>query len=353
MVRQRYYWLDLIRFISALLVVAVHIRSDFFYTYSELPVSSQNLMTKIFYYLNSFGGEAVLIFFVMSGFLVGGISLNKLHCGKISIKDYAINRGVRIGVPLVSTLLLITIVDVYTTGTVRWLDLIGNLFSLQGILVGDVGGVFWTLAYEVWFYVLIGGIIVLLGSQKKLVGFILILLSLAAFTALETSLLFVLAGGIGAYYLSKFQVQKPILWLVLGLSILCSMLLHFASPSKARDVSAFSFLNLDILRLMYGFCIALIISQIVSMKPHSRFLNWLHLWGEKLAVFSYTLYLTHYQCIRLMHYWNVPKSSVVSVSTIALFLCEILVCVIFAYIFYYITEKQTDRVKQYVKRILK
>ena len=59
-----------------------------------------------FYSLTRLGNEAVLIFFVMSGFLVGG--KRDRGCNKVSfdIKGYAIDRTVRIMLPLISALLL-------------------------------------------------------------------------------------------------------------------------------------------------------------------------------------------------------------------------------------------------------
>ncbi len=251
---KRFYWLDLIRFVAALLVVAVHVRSDFFLTYSLLPASSQNIVTKIFYYLNSFGGEAVIVFFVLSGFLVGGKTVERIHTGKASLGKYVLDRSVRILVPLVSALLLIVAVDHVVGKDTQWLCLIGNLFSLQGILVGDAGGVFWTLSYEVWFYVLVAGLIMIFHHSRavKTGGAFMLMLALSCFVALDTYWLFILLFGILAYYLSKYELSKKVLWsTVLGWMVL-SVLMHFAAPSKARDTSMFSFINLDICHFLLG-----------------------------------------------------------------------------------------------------
>lgn len=81
-----YHWLDLIRFIAAFLVVAVHVRCEFFNTYSLLDHNSQNYFTQVFFFLNSFGGQAVIIFFVLSGFLVGGKILSESFQSKQKLK---------------------------------------------------------------------------------------------------------------------------------------------------------------------------------------------------------------------------------------------------------------------------
>ena len=70
--RLYYYWLDAIRFLAAFMVVFCHSRNDFFLPYGELPVEQKTLGTMLFYSLGRLGHEAVIVFFVLSGFLVGG-----------------------------------------------------------------------------------------------------------------------------------------------------------------------------------------------------------------------------------------------------------------------------------------
>lgn len=186
-------------------------------TYSELPAESQNIITQFFYFINSFGFDAVIVFFVLSGFLVGGKNISRLHHNEgISIKRYAVDRFFRIGVPLVSSLILIIVVDLFVGKETNWIGLLGNFFALQGILVEDEGGVFWTLSYEVWFYILIGGLLLILrNTNRKIFGFILLAVSLAAFMALINYFLFILAFGILAYYLKDYRINKSFLCLLI------------------------------------------------------------------------------------------------------------------------------------------
>lgn len=352
MEKQKFYWLDLIRFIAAVLVVAVHVRSDFFMTYSELPAESKNIITQLFYFINSFGFDAVVVFFVLSGFLVGGKNLARLqHDSGISIKQYAINRFFRIGVPLVSSLILIIIVDLLVGKKSNWIGLLGNLVALQGILVQDEGGVFWTLSYEVWFYILIGGLLLVLkNSSRKVLGFILLAVSLAAFMALINYFLYILAFGILAYYLKDFRINRSFLLLIVFLAGVITILSHLAAPSKARDVSIYSWINRDMLVVLYGLIISILMSQVVYMKPKIKILSKIEHSGTFLASFSYTLYLTHYQVIRLMHYMNFEIFNKVSFYTVLMFSLQILICIIFAYLFYLLTEKQTNKIKSFFLR---
>ena len=67
-----FLWLDATRFIAAFMVLFSHSRNDFFLPYGELPTDDKGIFTAIFYALGRLGHEAVIVFFVLSGFLVGG-----------------------------------------------------------------------------------------------------------------------------------------------------------------------------------------------------------------------------------------------------------------------------------------
>lgn len=65
-------WLDLIRYIAALLVVVGHFRAEFFVNYDDLAASQKGATMSILYVMTSLGHVSVIIFFVLSGYLVGG-----------------------------------------------------------------------------------------------------------------------------------------------------------------------------------------------------------------------------------------------------------------------------------------
>ena len=67
-----YPWLDVMRFLAALMVVFCHSRNAFFLPYGELSPEQQTPFSMAFYALGRLGHEAVIVFFVLSGFLVGG-----------------------------------------------------------------------------------------------------------------------------------------------------------------------------------------------------------------------------------------------------------------------------------------
>ena len=75
--------LDLVRGAAALLVMLGHLRNLFFVDFSEVA-SNANPLVKLVYLATGFSHYAVMIFFVLSGFLVGGGVLRGRIDGKWS-----------------------------------------------------------------------------------------------------------------------------------------------------------------------------------------------------------------------------------------------------------------------------
>lgn len=69
----RNLWLDLIRGCSALIVCLGHLRNAILVDYSVLV--NPSIIIKAFYAITGFGHQAVMVFFVLSGYFVGGGSV--------------------------------------------------------------------------------------------------------------------------------------------------------------------------------------------------------------------------------------------------------------------------------------
>src|SRR5690348_3723362 len=97
-------WLDLFRGLAALAVLYGHSRPLFFTSLS--PGQSPHLLTRALYVLSGFGHQAVMVFFVLSGFLVGGTVIRTARDGRWSWRRYATQRGTRLYIVLIPALLL-------------------------------------------------------------------------------------------------------------------------------------------------------------------------------------------------------------------------------------------------------
>jgi peptidoglycan/LPS O-acetylase OafA/YrhL len=124
----------------------------------------------LFYALTSAGEEAVVMFFVLSGYLISGSIFRALEQGRWSWKDYLTHRLVRLWLVLLPALALCALWDsvrLAATGTgpllarlaaggITWKIFFGNLFFLEEIRVTTFGSdrVLWSLAAEFWYYML-------------------------------------------------------------------------------------------------------------------------------------------------------------------------------------------------------
>lgn len=170
-------FLNFIRWIAALLVVITHIRTLLFDKLEHIDSSS--LPIQIFYFFTSLGGEAVMVFFVLSGFLVGGKIFTEFKNDTFNWKEYLIKRISRLYVVLVPALIIggiLNIVGLYyfnDTGIynnalhlvpfdydiesrITVTTFFSNLFMFQTTFTPTFGsnGPLWSLANEFWYYIL-------------------------------------------------------------------------------------------------------------------------------------------------------------------------------------------------------
>ena len=109
--------LDLVRGLAAFLVVISHARNLLFVDYSDLP--AHPLWTTVFYTITRAGHQSVVIFFVLSGYLVGGSVLRTVERRTWSWTSYLTHRLVRLWVVLLPGLLAL-----HHEGRVPLLDLL-------------------------------------------------------------------------------------------------------------------------------------------------------------------------------------------------------------------------------------
>jgi peptidoglycan/LPS O-acetylase OafA/YrhL len=110
-----------------------------------------------------FGPESVIVFFVLSGFV---IKYTYEKSKDKSFKFYFLRRFIRLYVPLIFIFLLGYILKCVKEGSLaypEWTTLLGNLFMLQDVITQKPNvvsgtymgnGVLWSLSYEWWFYML-------------------------------------------------------------------------------------------------------------------------------------------------------------------------------------------------------
>jgi peptidoglycan/LPS O-acetylase OafA/YrhL len=304
----------LARGLAALAVFSWHWRNLFFVT----PASGTAVMPVLafWYGITGFGHEAVMIFFVLSGFFITKSVMNARQNGQWHGGRYLISRLSRLYVVLIPALLLGavwdgagsalfgahsiygsaagTIINFPISSRLTWATLGGNLFFLQDIKCLPFGsnGPLWSLSYEFWYYMLFPACVFLLARKTRWFS------RLAAFVFIV--LILNLIGKIMAAYFSIWLLgavvalcptpviggDRPLIKTTLAL-ISGSLFLAWGLLTRAHVVP-FSFWSDFLLGL--SFATALYVLLIINPPvPHP-------LYGKvakRLAQCSYTLYLVH------------------------------------------------------------
>lgn len=377
-------FLDFVRWAAALLVVFQHVRYLWFSEYAN--VQNKSLLIKIFYFFTGFGSEAVLVFFVLSGFLVGGRALRKWQGGTYSASDYFISRFSRIYTVLLPALICGGLLDwiglhyfngteiytnspayhtksldFYIANNLNWGTFLANLANLQGILTKNFGsnGPLWSLAYEWWYYCLFALILELFGEKYTDLKFwfFAAVIFFAAIVLPAHLLLYMLIWGVGAWVAildpERFKLS-PYVGCALFISLLMvSRLFHILMDGYMNDYPGSMFFRfVPNLLLAAGFSLS-----IISLRNQS-YSNLRHLAFHKhMADFSYTIYLMH---VPLLVFITAILSSNYGVSffvqpTLQVFIFSvaiILAIYIALYLFSLLTERNTPFVKAYLVRLI-
>jgi peptidoglycan/LPS O-acetylase OafA/YrhL len=359
--------LDLSRWGAAFLVVTGHVRSFMFRPYeTQAHVSA---LEKAFYFMTGFGHSAVMVFFVMSGFLVGGKVLERLALGTFSWRKYATDRGSRIYAVYAAALLLGAALDYFGyhdanrfglydltfPGTLFVVDhnfhasltpaVFGvNLIMCQTIFGPVLGsnGPLWSLANEFWYYVLGAILFAMFYANRPWQAVLCVCAITAIYLFLPISILayfLIWLMGASLYYLR----HKPILplWFSLLLFLGCCGVERLQMINRPY-VTDFSI----------GLSFALVINSCSGI-------NWRipgHLLSRKAADFSYSAYLCHFPFVVFLLSFVYQKfgfglqGSGGSRLLVCLFLAVVGCAYVWCYLVSLLTERQTPRIRKFVNR---
>jgi peptidoglycan/LPS O-acetylase OafA/YrhL len=356
-----------IRGIAALAVCASHLRAFLLVRFPEVQTASH--VDRIFYFVTGLGHQAVVIFFVMSGWLVGGSVWQQQLSGRFSWRDYATARLTRLWIVLVPALLWTIGSD--TIGT--WLSggvgydgsqrdvlssgpggdapislttttLIGNIFFLQTILVPVMGtnGPLWSLANEFWYYLMFPLLAFAWHRRSSYRAFglgmfgLVILLVLP--TAIRDAFAIWLLGWFGSivYPNVRAVVAKP-----LALVSLILLAAALAASKQGFAIGSDLVLGITATGLLVG----------LRAVPNTRVLfPWVRSAASHLARISYTLYLFHFPLLALfffsLHLQQQQPTGLAYVEFVGLLAAVLVIATALWYLF----ERRTDSVRRILSR---
>ena len=366
--------LDALRGFAAFSVLLNHWRDAFFVDYSTL--SHHNPLLAVVYLVAGLGHQWVIVFFVLSGYLVGGSVLRSVGSGRWSWRAYLLARMTRLYVVLLPALLLGGVIDwigmhlpgtnlvytghsgmhaltanVHTTLTLP--VLFGNALFLQttalfarfghGIPTFGSNGPLWSLCNEFWYY-LAFPILVLLFTRGK---------SWRIRVVCVLSLLF-WGWSVGS------QIA------LLGITWLMGVLIGILPPVPARRRWArLSLIAASMILLAGGLALDKKMGTLTGdllLGVVVTFLIWVTLHcataplpsayvrvARRAALSSYTLYLVHLPMLILLKASLHLPRAVPGLHMFLVGLAVIAVLLIYAQLIYQVFERNTDRVRKWLR----
>ena len=372
-VSRREIFLDLMRGCAALLVCANHLRAATMESYQSLTFTS--LLLQAFYAITSFGHQAVIVFFVLSGYFVGGSLLAKRAV--FSWREYGIARLSRLWMVLIPALLLTFALDQILlmsapevlSGTYANLwhlgpqpggeysvgigVFIGNLLFLQQIFLPVFGSndPLWSLAYEFWYYSAFPLLLAGIERGENSYGIVHRCLALAAAATILVCLptsgrigFLCWLGGVavhafrGRYSLARVPLPLSLVVFVAGVGL--SRWLGKGGEAAVGDLS---------MALITMFLL-------VSLDSRSRAVS---LWRPvsrmafHLSEMSYSLYLTHFPFVLLIGGIVLRGHRLQpNAAGFAIYLGWLCALLALAWCFWFIFERRTHQLRQALLQVL-
>ena len=349
-------WIDWLRFLAAFEVFLFHTRLYVFEPYDQFAPAQRNVAVMAWFAVTHFGGEAVLVFFALSGYLVGGGLIERVRAGTFRPAAYAIDRATRLMVPFVPALAISVVLQVVTHEPVDVVRTLGNLLSLQGVVVevDPYLGVDWSLAYETWFYILGGALAALLSVPRRR-GLALAVAGVAflVFAVLEhPDLLFCWVLGALA---AQFPLRRPHRLAMLAGAVLCATGMFLANSLFAGVRSnplQLGAVNGAVCNLLITAGVLLVLRNIVEVPARSAFAQAFDRLGTRLARFSYSLYLIHIPLLAMLAL-VFPGGHDMTPRALLQYGAYVVGVPLAACGFYWLFERHTDDVRRWLKRRLR
>lgn len=354
--------LDFFRWLSALIVAIGHSRAIFFVPWGQ--AEHHGVLSTALYFVSGWGEYGVLMFFVISGFLIGGGVLEKSKAGEFSFAQYFINRFTRIYIVLVPALAVVWALDV---AGLHWLNHLGiytqeypigalpidtrdalgpenfiyNLLMLQNVLGPPFGTAqpLWSLNWEWWSYMLapiLVGLLLRMNGRRAVP--IAAILAAALVVAGFAYLVFWHLGIVLA--LTRFKRKSALIFA----AFICVTI-----PVVTRS---------DLIAPNFGTRLAFVLGFVLllSQLKHVELPRWWYRIPHKLlASFSYSLYVLHttflfFLMACLQTYFAYPRQLQPSGINYGKYLILVLVVYAMSYCFARLTEANTDKLRTFIRK---
>lgn len=310
--------MNLLRGIAALLVLVYHLSGYSGHEIEGKPIPDSDLLKQT----GSFGITGVYIFFVISGFVIP-FSMYKGEYSLKRIGRFLLKRSLRIEIPYIAAIFLIILFNIRTFHSwgmeyeMQWDRFFVNLFYLVPLIKGYdwYGVIFWTLAIEFQFYLLMAILFPLLNHRNRVLRSLVLLLFTSG-PLLSGNIAFIPLYGpcftIGFLLFlaqtGRLNIYELFFWLLAAAGM---NYMHRDMAVVISTTLAFLFISF--------------------LRSDTRI-------GNRLGDISYSLYLTHgIIVVTLIQAWyNVDAGPS---GRYPMLLLVALVCLASAFVFWFIVEK--------------
>jgi peptidoglycan/LPS O-acetylase OafA/YrhL len=324
------------------------------------------------------GDFGVVVFFVLSGFLIGYTTLNRCSRDDYGLRRYLVDRFCRIFVPYLPALVLILLIDsaVYAWTDTRtyiehytFKDFAASLLMLQqhpaGLFFDEILGAsslklstfssarpLWTVAVEWWLYVSFGLLVFrarqIVSSRRWQLLFVVSasvpLFNAIAGTGAGLSLVwFAMCGLAWVYWKEQKRIDTGFAAIMNGagpargllraapfllLLLIAARLLWTGLLETRQPFERLLFYDFNLYGLIMALCVVLFLMKGTRMHGErnrtARF----------IADYSYSLYLIHYSVIFMLHSFGLKSGS----DVLDLFM-YLVACNVAAIVFWYVFER--------------
>ena len=361
--------MDGMRALAAMAVLISHERNILFLDFS----AGLSAPWKVFYFVTGFGHQAVMIFFVLSGYWITKSVARRSAEGGFAWSDYAIDRLSRLWIVLIPALLLGGIFDsigrygivapiylgaqgtntlTYDVGTHLSLsNLAGNLAFSQGILVAPFGsnGPLWSITNEFWYYVWFPLLYRLLCRRRpSIAASLLVLITMVAFRNLLPGFVCWLFGSLLFYVTQRppqpFQTASGRSMVV----ALTATILLFLGSLVLWRIPQFTIESINDLAVSGSFALLLfVLIRYARTYPH-----WIAPLCRYGAGSSYSLYVLHFPLVVLLAaLFFTPSTRLPPSGGLLLSFVGIgFVAIVYGYGVSTVTEANTSKVRHWLKR---
>jgi peptidoglycan/LPS O-acetylase OafA/YrhL len=355
--------LDAMRWIAALCVVTTHASWRTLLPLGE--VQDGSLFSTLFYAMTSFGHQAVIIFFVLSGYLVGGKGAIAVARARFDVRDYLSARAARLYAVLLPAIALTALSDwlsneisggtgFHSSAGYNNLDgwtALTNALMLQHLFTPTFGSntPLWSLSYEFWFYVSFA-----IFAQAALKSGT----ARWCYAALGAGLLCLLGTGFIGYSLMwliglvaavapRYRAGPASVLAAMGFFLAALPSAHFIDqvlPRMASDLFQSAAAGVLLWTLKTSD-----LAPMIKLKPINAY----------LASFSYSLYAVHYPLLLLfLTLLGGPASAggysmrfALDPTSLGIFLLIVGGCVAYGWLFSLVTERRTKLLRRWIRRI--